>query len=632
MPDALQNILFTAVVGPHGVDGEGSRFKNPMALMSNQVTRGQRHYGVTMFSRTFAFDLFGANLRANVAALDFPSPGQLRAMLRSGRWDRVGVGGIIANFEKALHTCRIIREELPGVAIDLGGHLINDDGLSRELIERLRESCPGETFRVASPEPQPPALEGWLRGRGWLGPGVTLVQRDGLEYYARLPGVGLKQPDVLYAPLSGSAFGKRAMGLPLRKLSAGLIIPDVGCPLRCNFCTTSQKFGGRFLRFLSSAEDLLAVADAHAARGATEMFVLSENFSLDTKRALRLLALMEEGHKPYQYSVFSSADALARLGVENMVKLGYCFVWIGLEESTGTAYGKLGKVDLMSLVSSMQAHGIEVLGSTILGFEHHGPRELDREIGHALSYGCTYNQFMLYMAMPGTALWRQMKDAGKLKPDFAWADIHGQKTTNWRHPLLSDAQLEGAIDGAFARDWEELGPSIYRMIRTHFDGWRNTARFPHELVQVRRAAMFKRFPVYIAVLEAMHADLLRLGHRVAGGVAALRDALVAAAGFRGSLARFAGGPLARWRLAVERRRWEKTQREHRQEEPGCEVTCYGELPLARSKVLPARRPAPATVAIRRPPALVAAPDLPGSNPVEPDAARGEQRALNVLAG
>jgi radical SAM superfamily enzyme YgiQ (UPF0313 family) len=490
------------------------------------------------------------------------------------------------------------------------------------LVERLRESCPTETFCVATSDSQVPELDGWLRERGYHGSGVTLVQRDGLDYYARLPGVGLKRPDVLYAPLVDTTFKKRAMGVPLTSMSAGLIVPDVGCPLRCNFCTTSHKFGGKFVRFLSTAEDLLAVADGHAARGAQEMFIMSENFSLDTTRALRLLQLMEQGHKPYQYGVFSSADALTRLGVENMVKLGYCFVWIGLEESTGTAYKKMNGIDLKGLVTSMQAHGIEVLGSTILGFEHHGPSEIEREISHALTYGCTYNQFMLYMAMPGTTLWKQMKAAGKIKPDFPWADIHGQKVTNWKHPLLSDEQIERAIDRAFERDWEELGPSIYRMIRTHFDGWRNNARFSHELVEARRAKMSKSFPGYIAALDAMHADLKRQHHRVADGVAVLRDEIIEATGWRGSLARLAGGPLMRWRLGVERRQWERTQRERRQESPGCEVTNYGALPLAASALLPSPRPVPSTVAVRRPRVVVA--ERPASMPVPIPAQPAEQ--------
>ena len=100
-PMALRNILFTSVVGPHGVDGPHSRYKNPMSLLNNQVTRGQQHYTVQMFSRTFAYDLFGANLNANVAVLDFPSEEQLRAKLLERHWDRVGLSGIMANFERS---------------------------------------------------------------------------------------------------------------------------------------------------------------------------------------------------------------------------------------------------------------------------------------------------------------------------------------------------------------------------------------------------------------------------------------------------------------------------------------------------------------------------------------------------
>ena len=114
----LPNILFCSVVGPHGVDGPHSRYKNPISLLANQVTRGQQHYTVQMFSRTFAYDLFGANLNANVAVLDFPSEEQLRATLTERRWDRVGLSGIMANFEKVLLTWRIVRETLPDVPID----------------------------------------------------------------------------------------------------------------------------------------------------------------------------------------------------------------------------------------------------------------------------------------------------------------------------------------------------------------------------------------------------------------------------------------------------------------------------------------------------------------------------------
>ncbi len=598
-----RNMLFCSVVGPHGVDGPHSRYQNPITLLSNQVTRGQQHYTVQMFSRTFAYDLFGANLDANVAVLDFPSEEQLRAKLLERTWDRVGLSGIMANFEKVLLTWRIVRETLPNVPIDIGGHIVNDDEVTQELIERMLQARPSETFRVWEPafeRDRSSALSAWLEERGVAGSAVTFVKRDGLEFYANVPGIGLRREDTIYAPLVSATFDKQALGFKLTSTSAGLIIPDVGCPMRCNFCTTSAKFGGKFVKFLGTAEDILAVADGQAARGIEDMFVMSENFSLDTKRALRLLKLMEEQRKPYRYGVFSSADALLRLGVENIVKLGYSFIWIGLEESTGTAYQKMDGVRLKTLIGDLQAHGVEVLGSTILGFPHQTAADVDHEIEHALSYGCTYNQFMLYMAMPGTALWKQMKTEGRLKERFPWADIHGQHIQNWRHPHMDDAVIKEKLNRAFERDFEVLGPSILRMIETHFDGYRNTAQWDHGLVQMRRTDMRKKLPFYAMILHAMARDLRARGNATHEKASALRDAIVRECGWKTKLACLVAGPYVSRRIKAARRQYEISVAERKAPEPPCQVTHYGDFELRPSSVVPAPSPAPKTVAIERP--------------------------------
>jgi hypothetical protein len=600
-----RNILFTAVVGPHGVDGPHSRYKNPMSLLSNQVTRGQQHYQVQMYSRTFAYDLFGVNLDANVAILDFPSEAQLKATLLERRWDRVGLSGIMANFEKVLVTWRIVRETLPDVPIDIGGHIVNDDEVSQELIERMLLACPTETFHVWEPSFErataKAGLSAWLRERGVDGPAVTFIKRDGLEYYANLPGVGLKHKEIVQAPLVSATFDKYALGFKVPELSSGLIIPDVGCPMRCNFCTTSAKFNGKFVKFLDTAEDILAVADGHAARGISEMFVMSENFSLDTKRALKLLSLMEEQRKPYSYCVFSSADALVRLGVENIVKLGYSFVWIGLEESTGTTYHKMDGIGLKGLITSLQDHGVEVLGSTILGFPHQTPADVDREIEHALEYGCTYNQFMLYMAMPGTPLWKEMKAQDRLKENFPWSDIHGQHVQNWKHDHIPDAVMTQKIDHAFDRDFEVLGPSILRMIQTQWNGYKNTASWDHELVQMRRAALRKKLFFYTLLLDAMRRDLKSIGNATHEKARRLRDEIIQEIGLKGRLGAWVAGPYVARRIKAEAKRFQESVRLERAPEPSCQVTHYGLFERCESPGVPSPGPTPLSVpvAIRR---------------------------------
>lgn len=293
--------------------------------------------------------------------------------------------------------------------------------------------------------------------------------------------------------------------------------------MACNFCATSHKFGGKFIRFLKSAEQIMSVANAHADLGRSEMFVMSENFSLDTRRALRLLRLMEEQKRPHRFSVFSSANGLLKLGVENIVKLGYSFIWIGLEESSGTVFKKMHGIDLRSLVTDLQSHGVEVLGSTILGFEHQTLQDIDREVEHALTYDCVYNQFMLYMPSPGTPLWEEMKSAGKLKKKFPWPELHGQSVQNWKHPRIGDVEIERRLDRAFEQDFERLGPSLYRMMKVHFSGYQKTKDWSHALVQMRRAEMKKMFKVYVPILGAMYLDLRRIHHPVADAVRELHD-------------------------------------------------------------------------------------------------------------
>lgn len=596
--DPKQKILFTSIIGPYGEDTHRSRFKNPMSLLSNQITRGQKYYTVRMCQRTFAFDLFATNLNADVAVLNFPSEKQLAKVLKAGHWDRVGLSAIVSNFESLLDTYQLVRKYLPTVPIDIGGHICNDENVVRELVERMHAIFLQDNFRIFRPEfeekhtrEQDDSVTHWLEREKIAGTQVTFVKRDGLEYYAQLDGVGLKSKSTLYAPLVEASFGKRVFGIPVPSTSAGLLIPDVGCPMKCNFCATSHKFNGKFVPFLKTAEDIMQIANAHADLGREEMFVMSENFSLDTRRCLKLLGLMEQQKRPHKFNVFSSANGLIKLGIENIIKLGYCFIWIGLEELTGTTFQKTHGIALKELVADLQKHGVEILGSTILGFEHHTFENIDREIAHALTFDCVYNQFMLYMPVPGTAFWDKMKSAGKLKKNFSWLEIHGQAKQNWHHPHLDEGTLEARLDRAFTQDFEELGPSLYRMMKVHYQGYVTTRDWDHELVQMRRINMKAMFLKYLPLLTAMHRDLKGMRHRRADQILELRDAMLHETGKSGRwLNRLS--PLFSVALQIEKFRYNRWQKIRRIPGPRATLTHYGEFswkyPLGVPKIEPGR--------------------------------------------
>ena len=214
-------------------------------------------------------------------------------------------------------------------------------------------------------------------------------------------------------PAIVSGMSARIMGirLPERKGStAATIIPSVGCPMGCNFCTTSAFFGGKgkFVNFFETGDELFQVmTQMEEELKVHSFFVMDENFLLHRQRAMRLLELMKQAGKSWALSVFASANAIRKYTMQELVELGVSWLWMGLE-SPHSAYNKLQGAQTRQLTRELQDHGIRVQASTIIGLEHHTPENIEAEIEQAVSHDTDFHQFMLYTPVPGTPLYQQM--------------------------------------------------------------------------------------------------------------------------------------------------------------------------------------------------------------------------------
>lgn len=448
-------VLLTSVFGPYAQDDEyGSRRINPMELYHNQVTRVQGAFSLRMFHRSWGLMMIQANLEAPCTLLDFPTRERFIEELKKGDYDVVGISSIVPNIGKVKAMCELIREHLPNATIVVGGHLANKPGL-RDLIDVDH-----------------------------------VVKGEGVTWFRRFLGETGDRP--IRHPLIGSAFGSRAMGVPFgggKGETAATVIPSVGCPMGCNFCSTSAMFGGKgsFFNFYDSGDELFEVmCGLEKALETRSFFVMDENFLLYRKRALRLLELMREHGKSWALYVFSSANTLRLYSIEELVGLGISWVWIGLE-GNGSEYVKLKGADTRSLVRRLQANGIRVLGSSIVGLLEHTPDNIDAAIDHAVSHDTEFHQFMLYTPVPGTLLYAEHQEKGTLLPadDCPDADSHGQLRFNFRHPHIRNGEETEFLLRAFRRDFEVNGPSIIRIARTMLRGYQAHKNHPEPRVRER---------------------------------------------------------------------------------------------------------------------------------------------------
>jgi hypothetical protein len=461
-------VLLSGVFGPFARDDQyGSRTINPMELFHNQVTRVQHAFSLRSFYRSWGLMLIQVNLTAPCTLLDFPSERRFLEELTARNYDVIGISSIIPNVLKVRRMCRLVRKHQPRATIVVGGHVANVPDLRR-----------------------------WVDAD-------HIVRGDGVRWMREFLGEDPRRP-VLH-PRALCDVAPRIMGVPLDHhpgIDDAVLIPAVGCPMGCNFCSTSAMFGGKgkWIQFYRTGQELFEIMSAlEADLGVQEFFVMDENFLLNKRRALELLDLMERHDKPWSLKVFSSANVLSRYTMEQLVALGVVWVWLGLE-GKDAQYGKLAGADTLALVRELQSHGIRVLGSSIIGIEEHTPENIDAAIGHAVAHCADMHQFMLYTPVPGTPLFAEQAAKGAIPEigQMSPGDAHGQLRFNFRHPHIKDGAESEFLLRAFHRDFAVNGPSVVRVVRTLLRGWIRYKQHPDLRVRARFAHEAANLPVAYA--------------------------------------------------------------------------------------------------------------------------------------
>lgn len=429
---AKKTILLTGVFGPFGVDDDFGRRQNVMELFHNQVTKAQGLASLRFHHRSFGLYFLAENISAPVTVLDFPSRAQFIRELKRQRYDAVGISFIVSNFSKAREMARLVRLHQPHAEIILGGH-----GAAIEGIEKLID-CD------------------------------HVVRGEGIGWLRRYVGDNPNAP--IHHPALVSAEHKRIFGVPTPGV-AGLLVPGVGCVNGCRFCATSHFFGRRYTPFFSTGQQLFDLACRLGDElGTDEFFVMDENFLKDRPRALQLLRCMEQHDRPFKFAIFSSAEAIESFGIENMVRLGVFFVWIGAE-SKREVYEKNQGRDLRQLVRSLRDNGISVLVSGMLFLEHHTPESIRQDIDYLVQLEGDFTQFMMFTPLPGTQLYEQYKRQQRLDFDLPYEEWHGQHSLNFHHPHFTRDRAREILNAAFQTEFDRLSSSVLRMTDTALRGY-----------------------------------------------------------------------------------------------------------------------------------------------------------------
>jgi hypothetical protein len=432
--DRLPRVLLSGVFGPYGVDDEYGRKENIMELFHNQVTKAQEEASFRFHHRSFGLYFIAENIRADVTVLDFPSKSRFIREIRKG-YDVIGISFITPNFLKAQEMARLVRQNAPDAKIVLGGH-----GAAIEGVEQLID-CD------------------------------YVAGGEGIAWFREFLGQDPSEPIV--HPLLPANEMQRVFGVPVPGRVDSLLVPGVGCVNGCRFCSTSHFFGKAYSPFLKTGRDVYRECCRIADLRKTLRFaVMDENFLKDHDRAVELLQEMEKNKRWFQFRVFSSAEAVLAFGLDNLVRLGVEFLWIGFEGKKTDTYAKNVGIDARKMVRELRDRGISVLASGILCAEHHTAESVQEEIDFLVGLESDLIQFMLFTALPVTQLYKDFQARGVLRTDLPYEEWHGQKYLNYENAQFPGDAPERILNEAFRRDYEVNGSSAVRITETVLRGYK----------------------------------------------------------------------------------------------------------------------------------------------------------------
>jgi radical SAM superfamily enzyme YgiQ (UPF0313 family) len=145
-----------------------------------------------------------------------------------------------------------------------------------------------------------------------------------------------------------------------------------------------------------------------------------------------------------------------------MVAAGFTSAFLGIETPQAAALAESNKkqnvgVDLTDAVDTITRAGIEVMGGFIVGFDSDGPEAFEAQRAFLARAPIPLAMVGVLTALPGTALWRRLSRAGRLR-ERSTGDQFG--TPNFE-PTMGDAALLSGYatllrelyssDGYFAR-------------------------------------------------------------------------------------------------------------------------------------------------------------------------------------
>ncbi len=453
-------ILFVSPCGPYP---KAPVDRDPVDFFYYRNTLGQGVFRLRSFQSWYSLHFLAQNLPFDSVVLENPDMNLFRREVIEGGFQVVAIGFTVITMTRVLEMADWLKAHFPEIDCILGGYgtaaFKDPDAAASRLQSLADQICYGEGLEF---------MRQYLAGRGNLRPELPLRQD--------------------FLPMDHSFF--RTSATVFKQLA---FVASLGCTYGCPFCATSSQFGRRRV-LIASGTGLFALI-LHQARQHPKIqsaIIFDEDFLMDRARMLEFMRCMEEctelSNRPLLLTVFASVRSVNQYSMKELVRCGIGTIYIGvesfqdgilLEEALSKRDG-----DVRALFDQLHAHGINTLGSLIVGWDGHTPANIDDEIDRFVALNPTFYQVVPLHPVPGTPLWKRLKETGRLERDHTFAgDSIGGFTFSLKG--LSRHEALAAVSRTYRHLVREGGPWPFRLYENLLKGHRTLSADPDLSMQQR---------------------------------------------------------------------------------------------------------------------------------------------------
>ncbi|OGQ57039.1 MAG: hypothetical protein A3J24_10565 [Deltaproteobacteria bacterium RIFCSPLOWO2_02_FULL_53_8] len=231
-----------------------------------------------------------------------------------------------------------------------------------------------------------------------------------------------------------------------RYFSNNLIMASRGCPHDCHYCSVTT-FWGKGFRYRPVEE----VVEELRSLEKGLVFFADDNLygnKVYAKKLFKAIAPLKKKWSCQGDSLIANDPELLRLAAE----AGCQWIFIGIESISQKNLAQMRKSfnkvsQYKESFKKIQAAGISIFGSFIFGLEEDDQSVFKDTVNFAIDARLDGANFYILTPLPGTKLFQEMKDAGRLL-HTEW-DKYDANHVVFKHPKLSSEELLSGLISAY---------------------------------------------------------------------------------------------------------------------------------------------------------------------------------------